>query len=108
MNLIATETYLLRLTEFENYIFESSGQNIKKVESFLEEHDRVLNFIIENPNIPGIYENTGEKSWPFQNGRYRIFFVIITENIYLLDLVDNKMSNMQIYPFNSIETYLEN
>lgn len=104
---ILTSTYEKRLGEIEDFIFESSDRNILVVEKFLDDHDRVLEFLKENPTTPGSHLQTGEQSWPFGEGRYRLFFKIAAEKIYLLDLIDNRMSTLMIYPNNSITTYHE-
>jgi hypothetical protein len=66
-----------------------------------------LEFLKENPATPALHPQTGDQSWPFGEGRYRLFFKITAEKIYLLDLIDNRMSNLKIYPSNSITTYHE-
>jgi hypothetical protein len=104
---ILSATYLKRLGEIEDFIFESSEKNIAEVEKFLDEHDRVLEFIKGNPTIPPIHPQTGDQSWPFGNGRYRLFFRATSREINLLDFIDNRMANLNIYLDNSLPTYFE-
>jgi hypothetical protein len=104
---ILTATYLKRLGEVEDFIFESSGKNISEVERFLEEHERVLEFIRDNPTTPAIHPQTGDQSWPFSDGRYRLFFKATASEVNLLDLIDNRMANIKVYTNNSLPTYFE-
>ena len=105
--LIVSESYKKRLGEIEDYVYESTENNYTAVEAFLSEHDRVLEFIANNPNTAASHPQTGDQSWPFGNGRYRIFFKFNCEKVYLLDLIDNRMSNLKVYPNNSLPTYHE-
>jgi len=103
----ATKKYLERLTEIEDFIFEQT-KSIEELEKFHEEHDRVKEFIKQNPHTPAPHPNTGDQSWPFSSGRYRLFFKIVKGEetvVYLLDVIDNQMLNKEIYPNNSMPTY---
>ena len=62
---------------------------------FLEEHDRVLEFIKNNPLTPTVHISTGDQSWPFGDGRYRLFFKLYEQNILLLDVIYNRMCNLK-------------
>lgn len=73
--IIISDTYHKRLTEMEDFVFESSEESLAAVDFFLTEHDRVLDFIKSNPTTPA--------------------------------LIDNRMSNLKIYPNNSLPTYHE-
>ena len=102
-----TKKYLETLTEIEDFIFEQT-KSIEELEKFHAEHDRVKEFIKQNPNTPAPHPATGDQSWPFSNGRYRLFFKVVKREvtlIYLLDLIDNRMLNNKVYPNNSIPTY---
>lgn len=102
-----TKNYEQRLNEIEDFIYESSSKNISEIERFLSAHERVLEFLKENPNTPAPHLQTGDQSWPFGDGRYRIFFKFSRNKIYLLDLIDNRMINLRVYPNNSFPTYNE-
>lgn len=102
-----TPAYEKRLSEIEDFIFESSNRNITFLEKFLTEHDRIIDFIKENPSTPPNHPQTGDQSWPFGEGRYRLFFKISRNKVYLLDLIDNRMSNLRIYPGNVLPTFDE-
>lgn len=107
LTVILTPAYEKRMSEVEDFIYESSQKNVTAVEKFLNDHDRVLNFIQDNPATPTPHPLTGDQSWPFGEGRYRLFFKVSGDRIHLLDLIDNRMSNLNIYPGNSIPTYDE-
>ncbi|RZF20648.1 hypothetical protein DAY19_11730 [Halobacteriovorax vibrionivorans] len=108
INIKVTANYLKSLTEIEDYIFNLNNL-VYDVEQFHSEHDRVKDFIKQNPTTPAPHPLTGDQSWPFANGRYRIFFKFLTTKnsklIYLLDIIDNRMLNDKYYPHNSIPTY---
>ena len=104
---ILSDAYERRLKEIEDFIWESSGKNILAMEAFLTAHDNALEFLKENPNTPAPHPQTGDQSWPFGDGRYRLFFKFLNNNIELIDLIDNRMSNLKIYPNNVLPTYNE-
>ncbi len=107
---IVTRQYEKKRIEIEDYIF-SINQKISDVHQFLDEHDRVLKFIENNPETPAIHPVTGDQSWPFGNGHYRLFFRVVNLKkafqIFLLDIIDNKQLNLKVYPENKIPTYTE-
>lgn len=107
---IFSKNYNKQLEHIENYIFEST-ENIGNVNEFLDQHDKVLLFIEQNPKTAAVHPTTGDQSWPFGNGRYRVFFKCVFNQselaVYLTDLIDNKELNPNIYPGNSIPTYDE-
>ncbi len=105
--ILLTDAYQIRLGEIEDFVWESSGRSIQALEAFLEAHDQALAFLIENPTTPARHHQTGDQSWPFSDGRYRLFFKYDSRNILLLDLIDNRMSNLNIYPNNKLPTYNE-
>jgi len=105
--IILSETYQKRLELIENFIWESSNHSFLALDNFLTEHDRVLEFLKENPSTPAPHPLTGDQSWPFGDGRYRLFFKLSDKCIELLDLIDNRMSNQKVYPNNSLPTYNE-
>ncbi len=105
--IILTGSYQKRLGEIEDFVWQSSGKNLLAIEAFLTSHDHALEFLKNNPISPPIHEKTGDQSWPFGDGRYRLFFKNNGKDLILLDLIDNRMSNLRIYPFNSIPTYDE-
>ena len=105
-NIIVSETYKNDWV-IEKILFINLQKKITAVDAFLTEHDRVLEFIKSNPTTPAPHPQTGDQTWPFGDGRYRIFFKFNGEKIDLSDLIDNRMSNLKIYPNNSLPTYHE-
>lgn len=96
--------------QIEDFILEST-KSIEMVERFLDEHDRVLTFIEHNPTTPAVHPATGDQSWVFGDGRYRLFFKSVNSGadllVYLTHVIDNRQANLTIYPNNSIPTYTE-
>lgn len=107
---VFTKNYEEALCRIEDYVF-GAAKSVEAVESFLDEHDRALKFIGENPNTPAIHPVTGDQSWNFGDGRYRLFFKCVESNgslvIYFIHLIDNKEVNLAVYPRNKIPTYDE-
>jgi hypothetical protein len=108
--IIFTEAYERALGDVENFLF-STTQDLVVLESFLKEHDKVLNFICENPTAPAVHPATGDQSWPFGDGRYRLFFKFIRNEsgyfIFMTHLIDNRQANLQVYPGNKMPTFDE-
>lgn len=104
-----TAVYLKSLQEIEDFIWKTSDKNISVIEKFLDEHERMQIFVKENPYIPAPHPSTGDQSWPFGSGRYRVFFKVVETGtqtiIYFLDLIDNRMLNNKVYPNNSMPAY---
>ncbi len=107
VKIILSEAYQRRLGEIEDFIWESSGKSILALEVFLSSHDNILEFLKQNPTTPANHPQTGDQSWPFSDGRYRLFFKFNGEDIELLDLIDNRMSNLKIYINNVLPTFNE-
>ena len=105
-----TRNYEAALTRIEDYILATT-ESIEFVERFLDEHDRALRFIEQNPNASATHPATGDQSWIFGDGRYRIFFKVKRDetilSFYLIHLIDNRESNEEIYPGNKIPTFEE-
>ena len=105
-----SKSYEKSLSVIEDFIFDST-QSIDLIESFLNEHDETLNFIAQNPSTPAVQPTTGEQSWIFGDGRYRLFFKVINNQddikIYFTHIIDNRQANLKIYPSNSLATYYE-
>jgi hypothetical protein len=71
-----TDAYSASLEAIEDFIYESV-QDLSVVAAFLDEHDRALQFIADNPGTPAVHPTTGDQSWPFGEGRYRLFFKVV-------------------------------
>ncbi len=107
---VLSDNYNKNLERIEDYILESS-ESIDSVSYFLDQHDKVLQFIEQNPTTASPHPITGDQTWVFDEGRYRIFFKCngsgATLIINLLHIIDNKELNQSIYPGNKIPTYDE-
>lgn len=104
---VFSDRYQKRLGEIEDFIWESSGKNFLAVDAFLTAHENILEFLKANPTTPAPHPQTGDLSWPFGDGRYRLFFIFADSAIQLIDIIDNRMSNLKFYPNNSLPTYNE-
>ena len=107
---VFSHNYNHALERIEDYIFATT-ESLEPVESFLDEHDGVLRFIEQNPTTPPIHPVTGDQSWIFGDGRYRLFFKIAGASpnlvINMVHLIDNREVNESVYPANKIPTYDE-
>ncbi len=105
-----SNTYEKQLCAIEDFIINSTD-SIDLVEQFLDEHDKILDFLKDNPLTAATHPTTGDRSWPFANGRYRLFYVVKNvdsqTSLYLLDIIDNRQANLKVYPGNSIRSYFE-
>lgn len=109
--ILLTAAYEARLREIEDFIFETT-KSIEMAGRFLDEHDRALSFLAQNPKTPAPHLQTGDQSWVFGDGRYRLFFKAIIGveqevTLYLLHLIDNRQINLDVYPNNSMPTFDE-
>jgi hypothetical protein len=102
--------YNSRLERIEDHILATT-ESLDFVTQFLDDHDKVLQFIENNPNTPAIHPVTEDQTWVFGDGRYRMFFRVARLNnelhIYLTHLIDNREANLAVYPDNKIPTYDE-
>jgi hypothetical protein len=108
MKIILTEAYERALEQIEDFIFAGSHQ-IELVERFLHDHDLALQFLLDNPDTPAVHPVTGDQSWVFGDGRYRIFFRVVINRqsgaINMVHIIDNRAANLAVYPGNSLPTY---
>lgn len=107
---VFSDSYNKNLERIENYILEAA-ESIDAVCEFLDQHDKVLQFIEQNPTTAAAHPTTGDQSWVFADGRYRVFFKCSGSGsdlvIYFIHIIDNKELNKNIYPGNKIPTYDE-
>jgi hypothetical protein len=80
------------------------------LQAFSVEHGRVLTFIRDNPETPAVHPVTGDQSWPFGDGRYRLFFkrAKVTPDVtrlYMVHVIDNRRANVAVYPNNRMPGY---
>lgn len=109
-NFYFTDVYRVELNRIEKFISENLD-NDRILEKFVSEHDKILEFVGSNPKAAAVHPATGDQSWVFGNGRYRIFFKTVSNknslHIYLLHIIDNREANLEVYPNNTLPTYDE-
>ncbi len=59
VKIILSDAYQSRLGEIEDFIWESSGKSILAMEAFLSSHDKILEFLKQNPTTPARHPQTG-------------------------------------------------
>lgn len=106
-----TAAYESRLSEIEDFIFAST-QSLGALAQFHNEHDQALSVLAANPNAGAIHPKTGDQSWVFADGRYRVFYKPIDVSkqettLLLIHIIDNRQANLDIYPNNSMPTFDE-
>lgn len=109
--ILLTAAYERRLSEIEDFVFETTS-SVEAIVHFLDDHDRALAFLARNPETPALHPTTGDRSWVFGEGRYRLFFQAISApfgeiTLYLTHLIDNRQANLDVYPGNSMPTFDE-
>lgn len=98
----ATDGFEKELRRIEDFIFNVRGE-ITDVEKFLDELQAITIFIRSNPNTPSIDPKTGDHSWPFGDGKYRIFYTVLDDTVFLTDIIANKAANLDRYPEHKID-----
>ena len=68
-----SENYNATLERIEDHILATTD-SLDFVNQFLDSHDAVLQFIANHPGTPAVHPVTGDQTWVFGDGRYRIFF----------------------------------
>ncbi|MCX6109376.1 MAG: hypothetical protein NTZ90_07210 [Proteobacteria bacterium] len=104
--IVLTDAYNDALSRIEDFIF-GVAEDMAALENFWRFHDDALRFIADNPKTPAAHPATGDQSWPFGDGRYRVFFkhVAAQSVVYMTHIIDNRQVNLEIYPGNSLPTY---
>lgn len=94
----------------ERHLFDSvlelekdMGLALRSVEQFAAAIERLMDTLEQMYQTPGPEDTVGEKSFPIREGRYRVFFKISVRpdrdlDIILLDIDDNKQSNLDRFP----------
>ncbi|MCX6111659.1 MAG: hypothetical protein NTZ90_18840 [Proteobacteria bacterium] len=109
--ILFTGAYAASLESIEDFIYEST-RDLAVLTKFLDEHDRTVQFIADSPDTPAVHPATGDQSWPFGDGRYRLFFKTVRKEgqaivVYMTHIIDNRKMNLDIYPSNTLPTYQE-
>jgi hypothetical protein len=94
---------VLKIENSTELALRSVDQFEKSISRFFD----ILEMMYQNPKPE---EVLGEKSFPVKDGRYRIFYKIQeistnNFNITLLDIDDNKQSNIDRFPTHSIISF---
>ncbi len=108
--IVFTDQYESALKDIEDFVYGAS-ESMPALESFWRQHDDALQFIADNPRAPAAHPATGDQSWPFGDGQYRVFFKCVArdakDTIHMTHIIDNRQANLSIYPGNSLPTYQE-
>jgi len=76
---------------------------LQSVEQFAASIDRLMDTLEQMYQNPKPDDTAGEKSFPIREGRYRVFYKVHINSkkdfdIYLLDIDDNRQSNLDRFP----------
>jgi hypothetical protein len=101
----------------EEHLYSSVLQQEQDVEAalrsvgrFAEAMDRLFDTLEQMYQSPGPKDAGSEGSFPVHNGRYRVFFKVMVKSgtdfdITLLDIDDNRQSNLDRFPFHRIISF---
>ncbi len=104
-------------SRIEGYIYNSvleQHQNLeaalRSVEQFANALDRLFDTLEQMYQTPSPKDVQTEKSFPIHGGRYRVFFKVIPRtdhdfDITMLDIDDNKQSNLDRFPVHRIISF---
>ncbi len=104
-----TSQFEFTRSKIEQHLYDSVYQvsqseelALRSIENFSQSVDSLLNTLEVIYKNPKAIDIIGEKSFPIYRGRYRVFYrILIKENdfqIVLLDLDDNRQSNLDRFP----------
>ncbi len=111
MKIVKTRQFDDDQTHIEDHIY-SSTEDVKFVDSFLEELDNAVTRIQANVTTPK-EDNVGDRSWPFYRDgkgklRYRLKYLFVDskpQTIFLKRIIDNREQNLDIYPVHKLDSY---
>lgn len=91
-------------------IEQSIDLALKSVDQFNKAIDRLCDTLEQMNRTSKQKDTDSEKSFPIREGRYRVFFKVVSSanndfNITLLDIDDNKQSNLDRFPSHSLITF---
>lgn len=104
-------------SQIEQHLFDSvldiekeMDLALRSVEQFSLAIDRLMDTLEQMYQTPGPKDSIGEKSFPIREGRYRVFFKVSVRanqdfDITLLDIDDNKQSNLDRFPSHRLITF---
>ena len=81
-------------------------EEISDLEKFLNQFSSVIEFIRLNPFTPSTDHKTGDRTWPFNDGKYRLFYSVIERKehieVLLTDIDANQAANLDRFPEHQI------
>lgn len=104
-------------SQIEQHLFDSVLEieknmdlALQSVDQFAKSIDRLLDTLDQMYQTPDPKDSLGEKSFPIREGRYRVYYKVLPRNdgdfdITLLDIDDNKQSNLDRFPSHRIITF---
>lgn len=111
MKIVKTPQFDADQLHIEDHIFESSDNEKKFVEQFIDELDSAVQWVRSNAATPKADE-MGDRSWPFYRDhrglfRYRLkyLFVETAMTIILKRIIDNREQNLDIYPAHRLDSF---
>lgn len=104
--------------KIENHLYDSVSSiernedlALKSVAKLSESIERFFDTLEQMYQTPHEKDTSGERSFPIHEGRYRVFFKIVVEaenfNIYLLDIDDNRQSNLDRFPVHKLINFVD-
>lgn len=83
---------------------------LRSVEQFAAAIERLMDTLEQMYQTPDIKDASGEKSFPVQEGRYRVYYKVSVRkdkdfDITFLDIDDNKQSNLDRFPSHRLITF---
>ena len=106
-----------RRAEIETHLYESvlklqqdADAALRSVGDFSVAIDQLFDLLEQMYQSPRPTDIVGEKSFPIKEGRYRVFYKVVVRlnddfDITLLDIDDNKQSNLERFPSHRLITF---
>lgn len=103
--------------QIEQYLFDSVLEieseldlALRSVEQFATAIERLMDTLEQMYQTPDLKDASGEKSFPVQEGRYRVYYKVSVRQdkdfeITFLDIDDNKQSNLDRFPSHRLITF---
>lgn len=112
MKVVKTPRFDMDQLHIEDHIFESNDQQVKFVETFIQELDTAVQWVGSNAVTPK-EDEMGDRSWPFYRDhrglfRYRLKYLVVAspnEVIILKRILDNREQNLDIYPAHKLDSF---
>ncbi len=104
-------------SQIEQHLYDSvleieqdSKLALRSVQQFNDTIDRLMETLEQMYKTQNPKDTEGEKSFPIREGRYRVFFKVVSRgsqdfDITFLDIDDNKQSNLDRFPAHRFITF---